>query len=247
RPLFWLLSGLAFAALTVAPFWPYFTFGEDHIMVKELGLDTVMLFAALFGILAASLSISEEIEGRTAVTLMSKPVSRRQFLLGKFLGILLASLVMTGILSWLLHWVLFTRPVFDPLENAHDLLQAQIAPNLTRMVQEWIRAANMFYRAETLAFVNGFALQAADVLAALPGLIIGACQVMVLVAIAAALATRLPMLVNLPTCLLLFFLGNLSPVLVQVSQKLREQQGGGTTMDLINFMARLFDTVLPAL
>jgi len=137
--------------------------------------------------------------------------------------------------------------VFDPLENAHDLLQAQIAPNLTRMVQEWIRLGNMFHRAETLAFVNGFALQAADVLAALPGLIIGACQVMVLVAIAAALATRLPMLVNLPTCLLLFFLGNLSPVLVQVSQKLRDQQGGGATMDLINFMARLFDTVLPAL
>ncbi|HMC67449.1 MAG TPA: ABC transporter permease [Gemmataceae bacterium] len=247
QPMFWMLVGVAVLLMTVSLFLPYFTFGDDFKMVKQINFDIVMLFAVAFGVIAAALSISEEIEGRTAVTLMSKPVSRRQFLLGKFLGILLASLVMTGILSWLLHWVLFIRPVFDPLENAHDLLQAQIAPNLTRMVQEWIRLGNMFHRAETLAFVNGFALQAADVLAALPGLIIGACQVMVLVAIAAALATRLPMLVNLPTCLLLFFLGNLSPVLVQVSQKLRDQQGGGATMDLINFMARLFDTVLPAL
>jgi len=36
------------------------------------------------------ISINEEIEGRTAVTLMSKPVSRRQFLMGKFVGILTA-------------------------------------------------------------------------------------------------------------------------------------------------------------
>ena len=50
--------------------------------------------------LAASMLISEEIEGRTAITLMSKPVSRRQFLLGKFVGLLLAALAMTGILSW---------------------------------------------------------------------------------------------------------------------------------------------------
>ena len=41
-----------------------------------------MLASAAFGVLVAAVSISEEIEGRTAVTLMSKPVSRRQFLLG---------------------------------------------------------------------------------------------------------------------------------------------------------------------
>ena len=64
-------------------------------MMKQIGFDVVMLSAALFGVLAASMSISEEIEGRTAVTLMSKPVNRRQFLIGKFLGILMACLVMS--------------------------------------------------------------------------------------------------------------------------------------------------------
>ena len=71
-------------------------------MVKELGYDMTMLAAVLFGVLAASMSISEEIEGRTAITLMSKPVSRRQFLLGKFVGILLAALVMTVLLGLVL-------------------------------------------------------------------------------------------------------------------------------------------------
>src|SRR5579884_3358662 len=63
QPMFWLIFGIGFAALTIAPFWPYFTFGEDHIMVKDLGLDTVMLAAVFFGALAASISITEEIEG----------------------------------------------------------------------------------------------------------------------------------------------------------------------------------------
>src|SRR5262249_51447228 len=99
QPMFWLLTGLALLALFAWVFVPYFTFGEDALMIRDIGNDTIMLFAALFGTLAASMSVSEEIEGRTAVTLMSKPVSRRQFLLGKFLGIVLAALVMYGLLG----------------------------------------------------------------------------------------------------------------------------------------------------
>ena len=247
QPMFWMLVGVAMLLMLISLFLPYFTFGDDFKMVKQINYDIVMLFAVAFGAIAAALSISEEIEGRTAVTLMSKPVSRRQFLLGKFIGILLASLVMTGMLTWCLHWVLYIRPFFDPLDNATDLLQAQIAPGLTGLARNCLPPQSGLNKPEAVAVLYGFALQSADVIATLPGLIIGNCQVMILIAIAAALATRLPMLVNLPACLLLFFLGHLAPVLVQVSQRFRDQQGGGATLDLINFMARLFDTILPAL
>src|SRR5262249_40128076 len=93
QPMFWLIVLGAVGFMVVVPFLPYFTFGEDHLMVRELGQDVIMLGALIFGAVLASMSISEEIEGRTAVTLMSKPVSRRQFLLGKYAGILLAALV----------------------------------------------------------------------------------------------------------------------------------------------------------
>jgi len=79
-------------------------------MVKEMGFDAIMLLAVLFAVLAAAMSISEEIEGRTAITLMSKPVSRRQFLIGKYVGTLLAALVITGILGWLFNIVPGTSP-----------------------------------------------------------------------------------------------------------------------------------------
>jgi len=61
---------------------------------------------------------------------------------------------------------------------------------------------------------------------------------MVLVSISVALGTRLPMVVNIPTCIVLFFLGNLAPILREVT---REQ------FRLISFMAGLFQTVLPGL
>src|SRR6516225_7308683 len=85
QPMFWLLALLAAGLMSVSPFIPYFTFGEDYVVL---------------GVLAASMSISEEIEGKTAITLMSKPVSRRQFLLGKFAGILLVTILLTGVLGW---------------------------------------------------------------------------------------------------------------------------------------------------
>lgn len=47
--LFWLLTGLAALLMVVSIFVPYFTFGEDYLMVKQLGYDTIMLFAVLFG------------------------------------------------------------------------------------------------------------------------------------------------------------------------------------------------------
>ncbi|MBY0459425.1 MAG: hypothetical protein K2V38_19045, partial [Gemmataceae bacterium] len=73
---------------------------------------------------------------------------------------------------------------------------------------------------------------------------LGFGQVMILVSVAAALATRLAFVVNLVLCLLLFLLGHLAPVVVEVTQKAK---GGGVGVDLIGFLGKLFDAVLPSL
>ena len=51
---------------------------EARFLPGLIFLPSLGIAAVLFGVLASSMSISEEIEGRTAITLMSKPVSRRQ-------------------------------------------------------------------------------------------------------------------------------------------------------------------------
>ncbi|MGE3804677.1 MAG: ABC transporter permease [Gemmataceae bacterium] len=234
QPMYWLLFILALAALFVFPFIPYFTFGEDFKMMRELGYDVMMLFPALFGVLAASMSISEEIEGRTAVTLMSKPVSRRQFLVGKFLGILLAAFMMTCMLSiaydgLLLFKLYYDRePISVPFVAAAD--QNWLDTFTTNIEEQWGNVA-----AELL---RGTAFWFAHVLALSTGVVLGFCQVMVLLAIAVALATRLPMIVNLVVCSIVFVIGNLTPVLQHSSQ---------ARLPLVQFMAQLFYYVFPGL
>jgi ABC-type transport system involved in multi-copper enzyme maturation permease subunit len=234
QPMFWLLLGLAVILLVVATVLPYWTFGEDYIMVKEMGFDTIMLAAAAFGVIAAAMSISEEIEGRTAVTLMSKPVSRRQFLLGKFAGIFLCCLLLILGLGWIFdHTLLLKRwldkmePVVLPPSITARIDQLDVpsgAQNLLRGLTSWIQ-----HTSEVL-----------------PGLAMSASLVMILVAVAVTLATRLPMIVNLVICLVVFFLSNLAPILV-LSTLPRDQAKLGPVQRLLHFTAQGFDTLLPNL
>jgi hypothetical protein len=70
------------------------------------------------------------------------------------------------------------------------------------------------------------------------GLVVIFGQVMILLAVAVSLATRLPMIVNTLLCLTVYFLGHLTPVLTAISRD---------KYDLVKFMADVFDTVLPTL
>lgn len=69
---------------------------------------------------------------------------------------------------------------------------------------------------------------------------------MVLVAIAVMLATRLPMIINLVVCLMIYFMANLMPVLVDLTAP-GSQTATGTVQQLLHFVAQLFDAILPGL
>jgi hypothetical protein len=252
QPMFWLIIGGAIVLIWLSVAIPYFTFGDDYKMMKQIGFDVVMLAAALFGVLAASMSISEEIEGRTAVTLMSKPVNRRQFLIGKFLGILMACLIMSLIVSWNLTFALRamrefdrinnnpdpTDPVSTPVETVVDPMTFQAQKTVVPLFEKPVPST------PGKAIARGAGLWFSDAVAHTLGVMLGFGQVMILVAIASALATRLSFVVNLVLCLLIYFLGHLAPVIVRVTET---AAGGGVGVGLVGFLGRLFDVLLPAL
>ncbi len=235
QPMFWLLFALAFAALGVSPFIPYFTFGEDHLVVREIGYDTIMLAAMIFGALAASMSISEEIEGRTAVTLMSKPVSRRHFLIGKFLGIAAASFVFFALLGTFFQGIALFKPFWDKMDP-------ESTPKwITDSLAQW----NLTGQAADL--MRGVGLWTHVTLEVAPGLILGCSQVLVIAALAVSLATRVPMVVNLVAVVVFFFLAHLTPVLVDIGQKAQHDKPGAVVSQLLYFMSQLLNTFLPNL
>ena len=97
QPIYTLLLAIGAATLVIFGALPFFTLGEDTVMFKAVSLDVVLVLVLLSTLFATSKSIFDEIEDRTMLTLMSKPVRKWQVLIGKYLGIILAAAVAIGI------------------------------------------------------------------------------------------------------------------------------------------------------
>ncbi len=72
--------------------------GDDKLLL-DMGLATVMVCATLLAAFVATSVLSREIENKTALTVISKPVGRPAFVVGKYLGISGALMVATVILT----------------------------------------------------------------------------------------------------------------------------------------------------
>ena len=118
QPLFYLALVLGIVSLIAFIFIPYNTFGDDVKMLKDSGLTMIMILAIIVAVWSASVSVSEEVEGRTALTVLSKPVRRRQFIFGKFLGVLGPVVVLFVILGFLFLVTVSFKVVYDARETA---------------------------------------------------------------------------------------------------------------------------------
>jgi ABC-type transport system involved in multi-copper enzyme maturation permease subunit len=117
QPLCYVLLALGAFLLVLFPFVPYNTFGEDIKVVKDEGLTLIMVISIVLALLTASRSIAEEIEGRTALMVLSKPIGRASFILGKFLGILGPVALVFILLGALLLGSVSYKKVYDSRET----------------------------------------------------------------------------------------------------------------------------------
>jgi ABC-2 type transport system permease protein len=74
---------------------PYFGMGDDVKMVKDMTLAVTLFSGLLASVLCASSSLAQEIRAGTALTVLSKPVDRIVFLLGKYAGLAAALTLLT--------------------------------------------------------------------------------------------------------------------------------------------------------
>ena len=118
QPVFVILLGGCALGLIIFVWIPYNTFGEDIKMLKNTGMTFIMVCCILMALWSASTSVSEEIEGRTALTVLSKPLTRRSFVLGKFVGITWTMALMFIVLGIVFALVVAYKPIFDAKETA---------------------------------------------------------------------------------------------------------------------------------
>jgi ABC-type transport system involved in multi-copper enzyme maturation permease subunit len=61
--------------------------GEDEKIIKDVGLSGLSVFGALITIFIGISLVNREMDRRTVNTVLSKPVSRAEFIVGKFAGL----------------------------------------------------------------------------------------------------------------------------------------------------------------
>src|SRR5689334_1293490 len=89
--------------------------GQESKIIVDLGLSAMLLFGAFIAIFVGVGLVYKEIERRTLYAILSKPIGRGQFLLGKYVGLnltLLVNVVVMGIGVMLA--LLYTRRTWDP-------------------------------------------------------------------------------------------------------------------------------------
>ena len=118
QPIMLVLLIIATLAIILSNPLSAFTRENDQRMLIDIGLATIFLCGALLAAFIATNVLGREIHNKTALTVISKPVGRPLFVLGKFLGVAAAMLLATAYMSFVFllveqHTVLQT--VRDPI------------------------------------------------------------------------------------------------------------------------------------
>jgi hypothetical protein len=184
QPIYPVLLALGSVVLVVFALLPFFTLGEDTVMAKSVALDVILLVVLITTLFATSKSIFEEIEDRTMLTLMSKPLKKWEVLLGKYLGIILAALLAVIILGIVLAGATWYRIPMDYAISNATLDDAEL-----RKMSDL-----------RLMHLAGLA----------PALVLKWLQISVLAAVGVALSTRVSLVVNLPVVIFVYIAGNLT-------------------------------------
>jgi len=236
QPVFCILLGIALAMIALSPSFAMFTLFEDVKLVKDMGLSTVLLAGLLLAVLSASNVVAEEVRGRTALMVVARPVGRGAFVLGKFLGILLAQLAAAYLLSIVLvltvrvgvpeaaYTKLDTPIIWAELVAAILTVAAAVGANYffdKPFPSALLFAALLFFSLVffTFAFLNK-ELGLVPFLQAMDTETLKACLVLfpmtaVLTAVAVTCATRLTLVLSMVACVLFFAVGTLSEYLAE--------------------------------
>jgi hypothetical protein len=224
RPLYYILL-LSFAvAVFFSKLLTLFSFYQEMNMVREMGVATLTFWGFIVIVITSGLVVTQELEDRTAVTLLSKPIRRSDFLLGKFLGMWLSTipgvLVLSGVLIITL-WMM-AQP------HLH-LTDREVADGLAKGVSPFATAWHAIW--------SQFVLTQGAVV--LEGALLSILQSAILASLAVTFSAFFPNVVAVASTTLVFILGNISSYMVASVESMK--------VGPLTFAARGFAYLVPNL
>jgi len=110
QKLFNFLLLLAVGLLASARFFSEFNFGSSELkFISDFGFGAMVFFGSTLTIAATAQLFFSEIENRTALTILAKPIWRTEFIFGKLLGVFAVVGVFCALITLLLAGLLYHR------------------------------------------------------------------------------------------------------------------------------------------
>ncbi len=109
-------SMVIFAVLMMAASYliSQLTAGQDLKIIKDLGLAALSTFGLLIAVFIGIGLVSKEVEKRSVYALLTKPVTRSQFILGKYLGLVMTLIVNLMVMTIAFYLVLLYMDMVSP-------------------------------------------------------------------------------------------------------------------------------------
>lgn len=205
QPVYILILAGGSMLIYFSQYFTFFALGEEKSMIKEMGLATVSLSGLLLAVFASSSVIADEIEKLTVLTILSKPVRRDEFVVGKFFGVALAVLlafVVLGTVFVLTVWV--SELPFSPLKVLTGSYVKGF--DIEEKISRWQLPAILWWNLAAYVPKTGLLM--------IKALVLAYFQAVVIVAIAVAVSTHLPMIVNMVICASVYAFGHISNALM---------------------------------
>jgi len=208
-----------------------YTMSDDNKLLRELGLSTLFLTSLFIAIFSASGAVAEEIENKTIITVLSKPVQRPIFIVAKFFGVA-AAVALAHLICTIALLMAIRHGVLETVNDTHDWTVLGTAGGiviLTFLLTAFFNYAYDWKFSSTAIILTGIfatlgivflcfidrnwqfnpqnnGINAVDVYGSVL-LLLGA---IVIVALAVALSSRFNIVVTLSACVGIFLLGLIS-------------------------------------
>ena len=205
RPLYYILLASLTVAIFLSKFLTLFSFYQEMNLVREMGVATLIFWSFIITVVLSGLVVTQELEDRTAVTLLSKPLRRHEFLLGKYLGLLLSLLPGLLVLGCALLLTLWTM-AWPHLPFRDQTLVDDVAAG------SWA-----FTSAGRVVWSHFLQTQGASVVS---GLLLSFLNGAVVAAVAVSLSAFLPVVVSVAATGFIFVFGNLSGYMLASVERL---------------------------
>ncbi len=246
QPIFGVLILVTFAILLTSLPLSGWTMGTnyretDQKMFESVGLSTLLLSGLLIAAFSASSVLAREIDDKTALTVISKPVSRPTFVLGKFMGVT-AAVTLAFYVCSLVFLLLVRHGIMSAITDPYDwpvIVLGLSAFGLAMLIAIlgnfffgwsivsaglWANVLLLSIAMAAISFIGKkweivpLGYHTAEKVAINGQLLLGLSLIfmaaMIFVGVAVASSTRLGQVMTLSVCFAVFFIGSIHPWLV---------------------------------